>query len=99
MSPTTQETDIIYGALALWLSSSITTILFLARLSLRKYRRSSFTLGDACIMVAMVFNCLRIVGEYYANQYGTPLSTFFFLVLSCNPDYMPISTLGKDRTT
>ncbi|KAI0414847.1 hypothetical protein F5X98DRAFT_377290 [Xylaria grammica] len=63
------------GAIAIWLCNGLVTCLIFARLGLRKWRRFKFTMGDWCLVVALVFNGLRVVGDYYTNKYGTPLNT------------------------
>ncbi|KAI2638366.1 hypothetical protein GGS21DRAFT_488443 [Xylaria nigripes] len=60
--------------IALWLCNAVLIIFILLRLVLRKWRRQPFTMGDYWTLVALAFNGLRMVGDYYANQYGTPLS-------------------------
>ncbi|KAI8629742.1 hypothetical protein F5Y19DRAFT_75297 [Xylariaceae sp. FL1651] len=69
------DSSIISGAIALWLCGGLTTILFLVRLGLRKWRRMPFTVGDGWIAVALIFNSVCMAGGYYVNQYGTPLAT------------------------
>ncbi|GAW11759.1 hypothetical protein ANO14919_011100 [Xylariales sp. No.14919] len=63
------------GAIAIWLCNGLVTCLIFARLGLRKWGRFKFTMGDWCLVVALVFNGLRVVGDYYTNKYGTPLNT------------------------
>ncbi|KAI0539554.1 hypothetical protein GGR58DRAFT_499992 [Xylaria digitata] len=63
------------GALAIWLCSGIVACLIGARLGLRKWKKLAFTTGDKWLVVVLVSNGLRVIGDHYANKYGTPLST------------------------
>ncbi|KAI1819280.1 hypothetical protein F4861DRAFT_544068 [Xylaria intraflava] len=60
--------------IALWVCNGILILTILLRLALRKWRRQALTLGDFWTVVALLFNGLRVAGDYYADQYGTPLS-------------------------
>ncbi|TGJ87933.1 hypothetical protein E0Z10_g852 [Xylaria hypoxylon] len=62
------------GALAIWLCNGLVTCLILARLGLRKWRQFTFTMGDWWLVVALIFNGLRVIGDYYTNKHGTPLT-------------------------
>ncbi|KAI1267720.1 hypothetical protein F5Y18DRAFT_443506 [Xylariaceae sp. FL1019] len=64
------RTNILSGALALWICGAFATVLFIIRLGLRKWRRQPFTIGDGWIAVALLFNGLRMAGLYYVNQYN-----------------------------
>ncbi|KAI1114883.1 hypothetical protein F5Y14DRAFT_450502 [Nemania sp. NC0429] len=66
-------TDSVSGFLALWICGGLAAGLILSRLALRKLRGHAFTPGDAWVAVALVFNGLRMVCDYYTNKYGTPL--------------------------
>ncbi|KAJ2991158.1 hypothetical protein NUW58_g2617 [Xylaria curta] len=64
----------ISGMLALGLCNGFATCLILVVLGLRKWMRLAFTMGDAWLAIALLFNALRMVGDYYINEFGTPLS-------------------------
>ncbi|KAI1179033.1 hypothetical protein F4777DRAFT_575384 [Nemania sp. FL0916] len=66
--------DGISGALALWVCNGLVAFLIFVRLGLRSWKKSAFTRGDGWLVVALVFNALRMVGDYYTNEYGNPLS-------------------------
>lgn len=72
--------DHVSGALALWLCNGLVVFLILLRLGLRKWENLRFTMGDGWLVVALVFNGLRMLGDYYINEYGTPLSVAVRLV-------------------
>ncbi|KAI1350802.1 hypothetical protein F5Y01DRAFT_315461 [Xylaria sp. FL0043] len=84
------KTDHISGALAIWLCNGLVASLILARLGLRRWHRFAFTVGDYWLVVALVFTALRVVGDYYMNKYGTPLS------MSVHDITVPV-ILGKPR--
>ncbi|KAI0810167.1 hypothetical protein GGR55DRAFT_678762 [Xylaria sp. FL0064] len=84
------KTDNISGALAIWLCNGLVASLILARLGLRRWHQLSFTVGDYWLVVALVFTALRVVGDYYMNKYGTPLS------MSVHDITIP-AILGKPR--
>ncbi|KAI1122464.1 hypothetical protein F5Y10DRAFT_271026 [Nemania abortiva] len=68
------EIDKKSSALALWLCNGVVACLIFTRLGLRKWRQLSFTMGDGWLVVALMFNGVRMAGDYYTNKYGTPLS-------------------------
>ncbi|KAI0424757.1 hypothetical protein F5Y09DRAFT_335519 [Xylaria sp. FL1042] len=68
------RTNDISGAFAIWFCNGLVASLILARLGLRRWRQFAFTPGDGWLVVALVFTALRVVGDYYMNKYGTPLS-------------------------
>ncbi|KAI0198551.1 hypothetical protein F4808DRAFT_462667 [Astrocystis sublimbata] len=67
------------GSLALWLCNGFVTGLILTVFGLRKCRKQSFTLGDLWLAIALCSNVMRMVGDYYVNSYGTPISYSIFI--------------------
>ncbi|KAI1735893.1 hypothetical protein F4680DRAFT_452555 [Xylaria scruposa] len=67
------------GTFALWLCNGFVACLILGVLGLRKWRRQRFTMCDSWLAVALTCNALRMVGDYYVNKYGTPLSYAVYL--------------------
>lgn len=76
----TSRADQASGVLALWLCNGLVAFLIILRLVLRKWANLRFTMGDGWLVIALVFNGLRMVGDYYINEYGTPLSVAVRLV-------------------
>ncbi|KAI1752639.1 hypothetical protein F4782DRAFT_530126 [Xylaria castorea] len=67
------------GTFALWLCNGFVAGLILGVLGLRKWRRLGFTMSDCWLAVALIFNVLRVIGDYHINKYGTPLSYAVYL--------------------
>ncbi|KAI1432756.1 hypothetical protein GGR50DRAFT_696724 [Xylaria sp. CBS 124048] len=68
------KTSSLAGYVSLWACNVVLALLITVRLALRKWNREAFTGGDAWSILALLFNGLRTVGDYYINKYGTPLS-------------------------
>ncbi|TRX89686.1 hypothetical protein FHL15_009436 [Xylaria flabelliformis] len=67
------------GTFALWLCNGFVACLIFGVLGLRKWRKQRFTMSDSWLAVALTCNALRMVGDYYVNKYGTPLSYAVYL--------------------
>ncbi|KAH8649010.1 hypothetical protein BGZ61DRAFT_469630 [Ilyonectria robusta] len=59
---------------SLWVCNSLALILFISRLSLRKWRRQDFTKGDYWTMTAAVWVIVRMTISYPILKYGTSLA-------------------------
>ncbi|KAI0474684.1 hypothetical protein F4859DRAFT_514533 [Xylaria cf. heliscus] len=67
------------GTLALWLCNAFVASLILAALGLRRWKSQGFAMSDGWLIIALVVNALRMIGDYHINKYGTPLSYSVYL--------------------
>ncbi|KAI0107779.1 hypothetical protein GGR51DRAFT_570718 [Nemania sp. FL0031] len=82
-------TDDKSADLALWLCNGIMLTMILALLGLRKWRGLSFTIGDGWLVLALLFNGVRVAGDIYAKEYGTPLDMSVLIAAGEREDPRP----------